>query len=183
VAVAFFGDGASNQGTFHESLNMAALWKLPVIYLCENNLYAASTPAAITLSIPDIAERGAAYGIPGVVVDGQDVLAVYETVSRAVARAREGKGPTLIESKTYRFVCHVGGKGRHNNPDELKVWQQRDPIALFEKRLTADGLVTREKQMEMKACVRAEMDEAESFGRASPFPKPKDLPVTPGLSL
>ena len=184
VAVAFFSDGASNQGTFHESLNMAALWKLPIVYLCENNLYAASTPAAITLSIPDIADKGAAYGIPGAVVDGQDVLAVYEMVSRAVTKAREGEGPTLIESKTYRFVGHAGGgKGRHNNPDELKVWQQRDPIALFEKRLIVGGLVTSEEQMEMKASVRAEMDKAETFGRTSPFPDSKDLPVTPGLSL
>jgi len=180
VAVAFFSDGAANQGTFHESLNMAALWELPVIYLCENNLYAATTPAEIALSLPDIAVRAAAYGMPGEIVDGQDVLAVHETVSAAVARAREGKGPALIECKTYRFVGHAGGgKSPHNNPEELEVWKQRDPIALFEKRLVEEGQMDSGEQEAMKEEVRAEVEEAEAFGKESPFPAFADLPVEP----
>jgi len=132
VAVAFFGEGASNQGTFHEALNMAALWELPVIFACENNLYAASTPAVIALAIPNVADRAAGYGMPGQVVDGQDVLAVRSAAEAAAQRARAGGGPTLLEFKTYRFTSHAGaGQGQHNNPEELKKWLLRDPITLF----------------------------------------------------
>jgi pyruvate dehydrogenase E1 component alpha subunit len=183
VSVAFFSDGAANQGTFHESLNMASLWKLPVIYLCENNLYAASTSAAITLSIPNVADRASSYGMPGEIVDGQDVLAVYETVSEAVARARAGNGPTLIESKTYRFEAHHGTSGRHNNPEEREVWKQKDPIALFEKRLMDEGQMTHDQQEAMKEGVLAEVEEAAAFARKSLFPGFEDLPVTQGLEL
>ena len=184
VSVAFFSEGGSNQGTFHESLNMASLWKLPVIYVCENNLYAASTPSVIALSIPDIADKADGYGMPGEVVDGQDILAVYDTVSEAVDRARRGEGPTLIETKTYRFVSHAGaGKGQHNNPEELKVWLERDPIALFEKRLLEDEQMTEDEQAEMRGTVRAEVDEAESFAKQSPFPRFEDMPVEHGVAL
>jgi len=184
VAVAFFSDGASNQGTFHETLNMAALWKLPAIYLCENNLYAASTPAVIALAIPNVADRASAYGMPGKIVDGQDVLAVYETVSEAVARARAGEGPTLIECKTYRFVGHAGGgKGQHNNPEELEVWKQRDPVVLFENKLINDGQLTSDEREAMKREVIAEVEEAVEFGKESPFPGFEHLPVTPGTEL
>lgn len=184
VAVAFFSDGGSNQGTFHESLNMASLWKLPVIYLCENNLYAASTPAAIVLPISDIADRASSYGMPGEIVDGQDVLAVYDTVSRSVARARSGEGPTLIECKTYRFMSHSGaGKGTHNNPEELEVWKKRDPITLFEQKLVGDGQMTPADQEAMKNEVLAEVDEAVEFGKQSAFPKFEDMPVMAGTDL
>jgi len=184
VAVAFFSDGASSQGTFHEALNMAALWKLPVIYVCENNLYAATTPAPIALSIPDVADRAAAYGMPGEIVDGQDVLAVYDAVSRAVVRARAGGGPTLIECKTYRFVGHAGGgKSPHNNPEELAVWLKRDPIALFEKKLMADGHMTADEQEAMRQEAFAEAEAAVAFGKQSPFPRPEDMPVTAGVAL
>ena len=184
VSVAFFSEGASNQGTFGESLNMAALWKLPTIFVCENNLYAASTPAEIALSTPDIAPRAEGYGIPWGIVDGQDVLAVYEAASAAIERARKGEGPTLIECKTYRFVGHAGGgNSPHNNPDELEIWKQRDPIRMFEKVLVDDKVTTVADQESMRAEVQALVDEAEAFGKNSPFPKMDELPVTPGVPL
>ena len=184
IAVAFFSDGASNQGTFHETLNMAAIWKLPCIFLCENNLYAASTPAAITLSITDVADRAASYGIPGKIVDGQDVLAVHEVASEAAERARAGDGPTLIEAKTYRFTSHCGaGKGQHNNPAELEVWEKRDPILLFEKRLMADGVMTAEEQEAVRNEELSAVEEAVGFAKNSPFPAFSDMPVAPGVAL
>ncbi len=184
VSVAFFSEGASNQGTFGESLNIAALWKLPTIFVCENNLYAASTPAQIALSTADIAPRAEGYGIPWEIVDGQDILAVYEAASRAIERARAGDGPTLIECKTYRFVGHAGGgNSPHNNPDELEVWKKRDPIRMFEKLLRDDGVMAAADQEAMRSEVRALVDEAEAFGKESPFPKMEEMPVTPGLPL
>ena len=184
VAVAFFGDGASNQGTFHESLNMAALWALPVIYVCENNRFAATTPSEIALAIPDVADRAASYGMPGEMVDGQDVLAVYDVVSNAVDRARAGCGPTLIECKTYRFTSHCGaGQGPHDNPDELQAWLQRDPIALFETRLVDDSVMTRAEQDAIKQDVLAEVEDAVRFGKQSPLPTFDELPVVPGTEL
>jgi TPP-dependent pyruvate/acetoin dehydrogenase alpha subunit len=183
VAVAFFSDGASNQGTFHEILNMAALWNLPAIFLCENNLYAASTPSTITLSIPDIADRAASYGLPGEVVDGQDVMAVYDRVSAAVSRARAGEGPTLIESKTYRFLPHTAGGVQHNNPGELEDWLKRDPILLFERWLLEKGHMSEEDQSGLRREVEAEIDAAEAFGKASPFPRFENMPTTTGVDL
>jgi TPP-dependent pyruvate/acetoin dehydrogenase alpha subunit len=182
VAVAFFSDGASNQGTFHEALNMASLWKLPALYVCENNLYAATTPVGIALSIPNVADRAGAYGMPGRIVDGQDVLAVYEAASEAVERAREGGGPTLIECKTYRFVGHAGGgKSPHNNPAELETWKPRDPIALLEKRLLETGQADPSAVEEIRRAASAEADEAVAFGKRSPYPKFEELPAMRGL--
>lgn len=184
VAVAYFGEGASNQGTFHEALHMAALWALPVVFVCENNLYAAADPAEITLATPNVADRAAAYGMPGQVVDGQDVLAVYAAASTAVGRARAGDGPTLLECKTYRFTSHAGaGKGQHNNPEELKVWLQRDPIALFEKKLRDDGVMTAAEQECLKQQILAEVQEAVAFAKNSPFPTFDEMPVTPDTDL
>jgi pyruvate dehydrogenase E1 component alpha subunit len=183
VALAFFSDGASNQGAFHESLNIAALWQLPVIYICENNLYAASTPAAIALSIPNIADRADSYGMPGKIVDGQDVLAVYKIVSEAVTRARAGDGPTLIECKTYRFTGHTAGARQHNNPEELEVWKRKDPIILFEKWLMDEGQMMPGEQEAMKEKILDEVEAAVEFAKKSAFPKIDDLPVTPGLDL
>ena len=130
VAVSFFGDGASNAGPFHESINIAATWKLPMLYVCENNLYAATTAAADTLALGDVAARAAGYGIPGVVVDGNDVLAVYEVAEAAVSRARAGEGPTLIECKTYRWRGHTERPGQTDPrpQDEVEAWRQKDPI-------------------------------------------------------
>jgi len=172
VSVAFFGDGAANQGTFNESLNLASPWKLPVIFVCENNLYAASTPAAIAFPTKDIAPRAHAYDMPGVIVDGQDVLAVHEVAVEAVGRARAGEGPTLVEAKTYRFGGHAGlGKG-HQNPEECAEWMKRDPIALLEEKLIGEGLIDEDERGRIRDEALTEMDEAEEFAKTSPLPDP-----------
>ncbi len=179
VSVGFFGDGAANQGTFHEALNMAALWKLPVIYVCENNLWAASTPAEITMALPDVAERACAYGIPGIAVDGMDAMAVYEVAREAVTRARAGEGPTLIEAKTYRFEAHCGGGlPAHQDPEELAKRRKHDPITTFERKLVDEGVMTADDQEQMRAQVLAEMDAAVEFAKHSPFPSVDILEVT-----
>lgn len=184
VAVAFFSDGATGEGAFHEALTLASLWSLPVIFLCENNLYAATTPAEIALAIPDIADKASGYGMPGRIVDGQDVLAVYDTVSEAVARARAGDGPTLIECKTYRFTGHAGaGQGKHNNPEELARWLERDPILLFEAELAKRGVLTRADAEAIETEVRAEVEEAVEYARNCRFPTLEDMPVVPGTEL
>lgn len=184
VAVAFFSEGATAEGAFHEALTLASLWALPVIFLCENNLYAATTPAEIALPIPNIADKAVAYGLPGEIVDGQDVLAVYETVQAAVERARSGGGATLIECKTYRFTSHAGaGQGKHNNPDELARWLERDPIRLFEEKLVAEGVMTAAEQVTLRANVLAEVDAAVAFARGSRFPTVAELPVMSGVEL
>ena len=184
VSVAFFSEGAANQGAFHEALNLAALWDLPAIYVCENNLYAATTPASITLSPPDVAAKAAAYDMPGFIVDGQDVLAVRKVASRAVARARDGDGPTLVECKTYRFVSHAGGgKGDHNNPEELETWKRKDPIRIFERKLFEAGTLTEEEQQSIVSEAVAAAEEAVAYGKRSPYPDFEALPVTSGVAL
>jgi len=173
VAVSFFGDGASNQGSFHESANFAALWKLPVIFMCENNLYAAATAARIALSHPDIAIRGAAYGMPGASVDGQDVLAVHEAVSRAVKQAREGEGPSLLEAKTYRYGGHWLGGPEGDRPEgELEKWKQRDPLVIFRQVLMKRGLLDEERDRAIVRGVEAKIAEAFKFALESPEPDP-----------
>jgi pyruvate dehydrogenase E1 component alpha subunit len=174
VSLCFFGDGASNEGTFHEGINMAANWKLPVIFLCENNGYAVSTPIGTTAAVENIADRAAGYGIPGVVVDGQDVLAVYEVVSEAVRRARAGEGPTLVEAKTYRYLDHAANMGRdlgYRTDGEVAQWRAtRDPIALFDKRITTDMGITEAELRQIDDEVLKEVDAALDFARSSPFP-------------
>src|SRR5437762_4324036 len=134
VVVSVFGDGASNAGPFHECLNIAATWKLPMLYVCENNMYAAQTAAAATHALGDVAARAAGYGIPGVVVDGNDIFAVYQAANSAVDRARSGGGPTLIECKTYRWRAHTerAGQADVRNPAEVEAWKGKDPIAQLE---------------------------------------------------
>ena len=148
VVGCFFGDGAANQGTFHEGLNLAAILRLPVVYICENNGYALATPATYSLPVADVAMRGAAYNIPGVVVDGMDVLAVHEAVREAVERARAGGGPTLVECKTYRYKGHFAAemfiKYAYRSEAEIEAWRQKDPIVTFEARLRGEGLLTDE---------------------------------------
>ncbi|HCU36960.1 MAG TPA: pyruvate dehydrogenase (acetyl-transferring) E1 component subunit alpha [Armatimonadetes bacterium] len=184
VAVAFFGDGASNQGTFHEALNMASLWALPVLFVCENNLYAATTAAEIALAIANVAERAAGYGMSGEVVDGQDVLAVHECALAAVERARDGGGPTLIEAKTYRFTGHAGaGQDQHNNPEELACWMERDPICLFEKRLIDDGVMSAQEQEALNDEALAEVEAAVEFAQNSRFPRLEEMPVMEGTEV
>ena len=145
VAVCFFGDGATNEGAFHEGMNMAAIWDLPVVFVCENNLYAASTSVSVTFKIEDIADRAAAYGMPGVVVDGNDVVAVYEVAGQAIARARRGEGPTFIECKTYRLCGHSRSDPRtYRSKEEEAQWEAKDPIPGLGERLKAMDLATDE---------------------------------------
>lgn len=161
VVLCFFGEGASNRGTFHESANVAALWNLPVIWLCENNGYAVSVPAAASLSVPQVADRASAYGMPGVVVDGMDPVAVYEAVTEAVERARSGGGPTLIEAMTYRYRGHYEGDPQTYRPDgELAEWEAKDPLITFPQRLIAEGHATPEWIEQVRAEVIEEVEAA-----------------------
>lgn len=176
VAVSFFGDGASAAGPLHESLNIAASWKLPMLYVCENNLYAAQTSAASTLAHRDVAARAAGYGIPGVVVDGNDVLAVYEAAQVAVARARAGEGPTLLECKTYRWRAHTERKGQpdYRPKDEIEAWKKEDPIARLVQHLKAQqGQLTDEEWQQMDKEILAAIGKSVDFAEASPFPAPE----------
>ncbi len=177
VSVSFFGDGASNQGTFHESLNLAAIWKLPVIYVCENNLYAESTPVEYSTSVKDIARRAAGYDIPGVIADGMDVLDVYEKAGQAVERARRGEGPTLLECKTYRYFGHflADDPHRYRTKEEEDGYRARDAIASFKKRaIEGKWLTAQELEAEEKRAYSL-MDEAVRFAEDSPPPSLDDL--------
>jgi pyruvate dehydrogenase E1 component alpha subunit len=175
VALAFFGDGAANQGCLYEAMNLAGVWDLPVIFLCENNQYALSTPAH-TVTSGVIAERAAGFGIEGVrVEDGQDVLAVYEATAKAVDRARAGQGPTLVEVVTYRFHEHSEGLRLgtdYRDAQEKEAWLQRDPIVIFRQHLVSEGLATDEELDELEASILDEVEQAVAFTDASPFPDP-----------
>ncbi len=175
VAVSFFGDGASNAGPFHECLNIAAAWKLPMLYVCENNQWAAQTSAASTHALGDVAARAAGYGIPGVVVDGNDIFAVYQAAARAVARARAGEGPTLIECKTYRWRAHTERKGQPDPRDtaEIAAWQQKDPIARLARQLTEQGDLSEAGLAALEREVAGRLEHAVAFAEASPFPAPE----------
>jgi 2-oxoisovalerate dehydrogenase E1 component len=174
VSVAFFGDGAVNNGAFHEGINLAAIYQLPVLFVCENNLYATEVPFHYSARNPNVGERGAAYGIPGVAVDGNDVLAVYEAAQEAVARARGGGGPTLIECRTYRTRAHAEGMrdGTYRTTQEVDEWKARDPIKLLGERMMAKGTATQAELDSVDAEIRAEMDAAVEFAKNSPFPDP-----------
>ena len=175
VAVSFFGDGATNEGAFHEGMNMAAIWDLPVVFVCENNLYAASTSVSVTFKIEDIADRAAAYGMPGVVVDGNDVVAVYEVAGQAIARARRGEGPTFIECKTYRLCGHSRSDPRtYRSKEEEAQWEAKDPIPGLGERLKAMDLATDETLATIEQEVEALVDEAVAFAEESPSPEPAD---------
>jgi acetoin:2,6-dichlorophenolindophenol oxidoreductase subunit alpha len=175
VAVSFFGDGASNAGPFHECLNIAATWKLPMLYVCENNMYAAQTSAAATHALPDVASRAAGYGIPGIVVDGNDIVAVHQAAIRAVDRARSGGGPTLIECKTYRQRAHTERKGQPDPRDKAEVaaWTQKDPIALLERQMRDQGDLDDAGLQTIERDVMAALEAAVAFAEASPFPLPE----------
>jgi TPP-dependent pyruvate/acetoin dehydrogenase alpha subunit len=178
VCLCFFGDGAANCGPFHESLNLAAIWKLPVIFLCENNGYAGCTAQAQTTAVADIASRAAAYGIPGIIVDGQDVLAVHEAVSTAVSRARSGSGPSLVEAKTYRYCDHQeeeAGFPMYRPSEELAAWRLRDPIELFSDRLRAAGKLTTSEMRDLSLEVQTEVEAAVEFAKRSPAPEASAL--------
>jgi pyruvate dehydrogenase E1 component alpha subunit len=173
VCLCFFGDGAANCGPFHESLNLAAIWKLPVIFLCENNGYAGCSAQARTTAVADIASRAAAYGIPGAIVDGQDVLAVHETVSAAVARARAGEGPTLVEAKTYRYCDHMEDDyelPEYRSKQEVALWRTRDPIGIFTAWLRRTGHLADEEVGAVQTEVEAEVEAALAFAQLSAAP-------------
>ena len=176
VAVCFFGDGASNQGTTHEAMNLATCWKLPVVFVNENNMYGISSCTLNSMCVPDVADRAAGYDMPGVVVDGNDVIAVYEATAEAVRRARQGKGPSLIECKTYRQRGHFEGDPCNYREDaEFKEWKEKDPIPRLEKKLLEMGLLTNSKIEEIKNAHQKELVEAEQFAEESPFPDPSEL--------
>jgi len=171
VALCFFGDGASNQGTFHEAINIAASFSLPAVYLCENNLYGVGTRQSQVRKVEDIAERAKAYDIPGVIVDGNDVVAVYQATKEAVNRARAGEGPTLIECKTYRWHTHFEGEpDTYRPPEEVETWKEREPIAPFRRLLIKNNFLTEAEADEVEERVRNEVEEAVRFARSSPNP-------------
>ena len=175
VVLVFFGEGAANQGTFHESLNMAGAWELPVIYFCENNLYAMSTPFSQVSAVPEVATRAQSYGMPGRVIDGNDVLAVRASVAEAADRARAGDGPTLIEAKTYRQLGHSKSDNREYRTDaEEAEWRARDPIPRFANLLHEQGVLTLEAAEELRASVEREIEEAVAFARETPEPDPRE---------
>jgi pyruvate dehydrogenase E1 component alpha subunit len=180
VAVAFFGDGSTNIGAFHEAANMACALHLPIVFACENNEYGEFTPRHKTMAITDIVDRAAGYGMPGVIVDGMDVIAVHEAAVEAVERARQGGGPSLIEAKTYRFYNHHGiqNLGLKYRPDEeVATWKQRDPIFTFEDRMIENGVATREKVDEIWAELRQDIETAIQFADDSPYPTPDQIMV------
>lgn len=175
VAVCFFGDGASNEGAFHEALNAAAVWKLPVVYVCENNLYSATTSIKMTCSLEDVAAgRACAYDIPGEVVDGNDVLAVNEAAQRAIERARKGEGPTILELKTYR----IGGHSRNDacgyrTKEEEQEWFSRDPIQSFRKRILEEAVASEEELIKVEEAVMAEIEAEVEYAQNSKDPEPE----------
>jgi acetoin:2,6-dichlorophenolindophenol oxidoreductase subunit alpha len=173
VAVTFFGDGAANQGIFHESLNIAGIWKLPVIFICENNQYAMTVPSANVTSVDDIATRATAYDFPGVVVDGNDVFDVDKAFSKALKRAKAGEGPTLIEAKTYRFEGHWTGDPQvYRTRDEIQERRAKDPIPRFEKHLLEEGISTQDEIDARHAEAEKLIEEAVEFAANSPEPDP-----------
>ncbi|AMA72066.1 thiamine pyrophosphate-dependent dehydrogenase E1 component subunit alpha [Aneurinibacillus thermoaerophilus] len=177
VSVSFFGDGANNQGTFHEGLNLAAIWKLPVIFVAENNGYAEATPFSYASSCTDIAQRAAAYNIPGVVVDGKDVVAVYKVAQEAVERARRGEGPTLIECKTYRNYGHFEGDQQTYKTSEESQYHrnEKDPINLFRAYLVESKLLTEEELSNIDSDVEKAVSDAVKFAEESPLPSAEEL--------
>jgi pyruvate dehydrogenase E1 component alpha subunit len=176
VAVVFFGDGASNRGPVHEAMNMASVWKLPVIFVVENNQWASTTPLNHACALGELCRRAAGYNMPGYSIDGNDVLAVRETTLRAVAAAREGQGPSMIENKTYRVRGHFeGDPQKYRDQAEVLTWQERnDPVQRFAEHLVKAQVLTKKKSKTVWDDVKAELDAAIEFAKNSPFPKPED---------
>ncbi len=172
VTVCFFGDGGSNTGAFYEGVNLAAVWNLPVVFVCENNQYAESTPRSVHQRVKDIADRAAAFNIPGVVMDGMDAFDVCQKAGEAIDRARAGGGPTLLEAKTYRFLGHyVGDPQVYRSKDEVAEWKKRDPILTFRERVVKAGQVTAAELDAIDTAIQKEMEAAVEFGRQSPEPE------------
>ena len=177
VAVAFFGDGGANQGVLHECMNLASVWKLPVIFCCENNGYAESTPVEYALSVSNVADRAPGYNMPGFHVDGMDVFAVYDAANQAVARARAGDGPTLLECRTYRYYGHTvfDNPLSYRTKEEEDYWRGRDPLKLFRETVIPQGEITVEELDQIETEVAALMEEAVKFADESPLPEPLEL--------
>jgi pyruvate dehydrogenase E1 component alpha subunit len=175
VVACFFGEGASNQGTFHESLNIASTWKLPVIFVCENNLYAMGTRQSKAMNVESIADRASAYGIPGRTVDGNNVLAVYEATCEAVERARRGEGPTLIECKTYRHKGHSRvDPAKYRPKEEVQEWLRKDPVKSFREHLTREHLLAELELESIEKEAAAGVEDAVKFALESPYPAPEE---------
>ncbi len=178
VCLCFFGDGASNEGYFHEALNMASAWQVPVVFLCENNGYGVTTAFGRISRVPDVAARAAAYGIPGQIVDGQDALAVHAAVAQAVQGARDGAGPSLIEAKTYRYPHHSEGPLydaiAYRDASELAAWQARDPLPLFARHLENTGVADAPTLNGLEQAIAAEVAAALEFAEQSPWPDPAE---------
>lgn len=177
IGVSFFGDGATSQGVVHESMNLAAIWKLPVIFACENNGYAEATPAWYAVSTDDIASRAEGYGMPGVQVDGMDVFAVYDAAQQAIARARRGEGPSLLDLKTYRYHghFHADDPSKYRKPEEEAAYKARDCLKMFEDRVTGQQLMTGNELSAIRDSIEEEMVEAVRFALDSPMPDESEL--------
>jgi pyruvate dehydrogenase E1 component alpha subunit len=175
VVVCFFGDGATSIGGFHEALNFAGVHRLPVVYFCHNNLWAESVPLRLQTALTNLSDRAKAYGFPGVSIDGNDVLAVYEAASAAIVRARSGEGPTLIEGKTYRWYGHSEiDPAKYRKKEEVEVWKKQDPVVRFEKYLADKKILTDDIKKHVAAEITAEIDEAVAFAEESPYPNSED---------
>jgi TPP-dependent pyruvate/acetoin dehydrogenase alpha subunit len=175
VAVCFFGDGAAEQGTTHEAMNLAAIWKLPVVFVCENNQFAESTPVSYHCAATSIADRAASYNIPGVTVDGYDVVAVYEAAGEAIARARRGDGPSLLEAKTWRYFGHFeGDQITYRTAEQSAAYREHDPLTTFAKQAQDRGLLQKEDVDRIDADAKKKVEDAIEFAEASPQPAPED---------
>ncbi|MDI6754435.1 MAG: thiamine pyrophosphate-dependent dehydrogenase E1 component subunit alpha [Thermodesulfobacteriota bacterium] len=179
VVLCFFGDGASNEGNIHEGMNLAAVWKAPVVFICENNLYALFTPNIETTSVQDIADRAQGYGIPGAIIDGNDAIAGYEAAKEAINRARSGQGPTLIEAKTYRIHGHTAMDrfhlGGYRPKEEVDEWEKKDPVKKLRERLMEIRMATAQELDEIDQKTKEEIEEAEKFAKESPYPTREDI--------
>jgi len=172
IVATFFGDGGINTGAFHEALNVAAVWNLPILFICDNNRWAVSTSIESAVKLKRLSDRAAGYGIPGVTVDGNDVLEVWEAVNKAASRARQGKGPTLIEAQTYRMRGHFIGDPQHTVPrEELEQWKKRCPIKRFGAELMRQGILSKEKVELIREEIEKDIQKAIAFARESPFPE------------
>jgi pyruvate dehydrogenase E1 component alpha subunit len=184
VALCFFGDGATNEGAFHEALNMASIWKLPVVFVCENNKYGMSVSTERSMAVANVADRASAYNMPGVIADGNRIEDVAEAVTTAIARAREGQGPTLVECKTYRTRGHSrSDRNRYRTKEEIEEWKLRDPIGHFETELVANGIATADEIAAISAAADAEIAAGIDFARNGTDPSPNDVTrgvYTPG---
>ncbi|MFC1913999.1 thiamine pyrophosphate-dependent dehydrogenase E1 component subunit alpha [Chloroflexota bacterium] len=175
IVATFFSDGATNIGAFHESLNVAAIWNLPILFVCDNNRWAVSTPIESTYKLPKISDRACAYGIPGLTVDGNDVVAVWQAVNEAASRARQGGGPTFIEAQTYRMAGHFVGDPERTRPKEqLEKWKEKCPIRTFEEHLIADGTILEKNAELIRKQAQKEIEGAIDYAKESPYPDSED---------